>query len=379
LLRSIVGAAALLVSIACLSASAAEPGRQTGESVFKGHRLTTYIDDAVRRATVELDDREILAKEGVAEIGKISTVDLVTSFIYYLHVKTTAGCGSYVIVRVLLTADPGKSEVLSDFGACNDKLSTEIEHREGWAAWYAVVFRDDRATAQVALIRDDKLTTQEVKASPCLFVAGAHIDCFEAILSEAAGSGDLGLPTGSGTFADKKVETFLNRSTGKATLQINGRVFRTFDNATAFYLSSVDGADQFGLFAFFLKPRTGCSTRPIVYFAGPTSEPEVILDFAPCTDRMARLTRRKGNAVEWSGIAFHLGEPRGYIASVADHKVSTRSTLVPACMLDADKSKTESCVVEALGGPAPSRPPQLRVIPAPNPRSSPKAPRTLGI
>src|SRR3954468_765693 len=89
----------------------------------------------------------------------------------------------------------------------------------------------------------------------------------------------LGLP-------HQKIVTFLNLSTGNATLQLNGRVFRTFDNATDFYLANVNGEDQFGLFIFYLKQATGCSMRPLIFFAGKASEPEVITDFAPCTDEM---------------------------------------------------------------------------------------------
>jgi hypothetical protein len=381
LIRAIVGVAAGLASVACcLSATAAEPEKQADESVFKGHRLAAFIDEQTHRATIKLDDRPITVRDGVAEIGKITSVDLVTSFLYYLHLKTTAGCGSYLIVRVALVADPGKSEVLSDFGACNDQLTARLERRQGWAAWYAIAFRDDRATAKVAFIADDKLTTREAKAPPCLFMPAAQQgDCIPSLVAEAAGSGERGLPTGAGAFADQKIATFLNHSTGKATLELNSRAFRTFDNAKEFYLVSVDGEDQFGLFAFFLKPGTGCSTRPLVFFAGGASEPEVITDFAPCTDKMVRQTRKKGNSIAWSAVAFHVGEPRGYNASVIDHKLSTRTTQLPPCMMEEDKAKVASCVLQALGGgPSSSQPPQLRVIPAPPPRASPK-PRTLGI
>jgi hypothetical protein len=284
----------------------------------------------------------------------------------------------FTFVHVYLVADPGKSEVLTDFGACNDQLVMQSEQRQGWAAWYAVAYRDDSATAQVAFIRDEKFTIKQVKAPPCLFVSGAQAACIPSLLAEATGSGELGLPTGTGAFADQKIATFLNRSTGKATLELNGRVIRTFDNAKEFYLATVEGEDQFGLFVLFLRQGTGCSTRPLVFFAGRASEPEIMMDYAPCGDRMLRLTRKKGTAVEWSGVAFHLGEPRGYIASVIDHKLSTRTILLPACMMEADKANTESCVRQALGWPAPSQP-QLRVIPAPPPPGLPKTPRTLGI
>src|SRR6185295_8530506 len=222
------------------------------------------------------------------------------------------------------------------------------------------------------------------KARPCLFTTTSKKDeCHQAMIAEAIGSGNLGLPTGAGTFADQKIVTFLNRSTGKATLQLNGRVFRTFDNAKDFYLANVNGDGQFGLFIFFLKQATGCSMRPLIFFAGPASQPEVITDFAPCTDEMVRQTRKKkDNTIEsWSGIAFHPGERLGYTVSVTDNKLSMGTTTLTACILDTDKARISRCALDALGAPPPSpQPPQIQVIPTPPPsRASPPPPRTLGI
>ncbi len=369
----------LAVSLAAPPATAAVSEKPAGESVFKGHRLTTFLDEATRRARIELDGREVAAKDGVAELGKPNSFDLISSFLYVIRVKTTANCASFFIVRVAVEIDPGKSEVLSDFGACNHMLTIQTTHRQGWAAWSAVAYRDDLATAHLAFIQDEKLVTHEVKALPCLFVAAAQADCVQGLIADAAGYGELGVPTGAGAFADHKVRTFLNRSSGKATIELNGRVFRTFDDVKEFYLAAVDGEDQFGLFSFFLKKDKECATRPLLFFPTRTSAPEVVMDFGKCSDQMTRLTRKKVNAIEWSGIAYHQGDPQGYIASVIDHKLSTRSVLLPGCMLEADKAKTQNCVLQALGEQAPSQPPQLRVIPPPAPRTGPKPPRTLGI
>ena len=382
--RAIIGAAVVLVSIMCLAANAEEPRKPVGDSFYKGHRLTTFLDEATRRASIRLDGREIVAKADVAEIGKITTAELATSFLYYLHIKTVAGCGSYVFVQVSLLADAGKNEVLSDFGACNDRLTLALQRRPTWTTWYAIAYRDDRATARVAFSKDERLSTRDVKARPCLFATTSKEECHQAMIAEAIGSGNLGLPTGAGAFADQKIVTFLNLSTGKATLQLNGRVFRTFDNAKDFYLANVNGEDQFGLFVFFLKQATGCSTRPLIFFAGQASQPEVITDFAPCTDEMVRQTRKnKDNTVQsWSGIAFHPGERLGYTVSVTDNKLSMGTTTLPACIMDTDKARISRCALDALGAPPPSpQPPQIQVIPTPPPpsRASPPAPRTLGI
>jgi hypothetical protein len=192
-IRTLLGAAVALVSVACLSATAAESGKPTSEAVFKGHRLATFIDEQTHRATIEFDDRQVAVKESVATFGKITPVDLGASFLYFLHVKTIAGCGSYMVVRVFQVASPGKSEIISDFGACNSKLTTQVERRQGWTTWYAIAYRDDLATAQVALVHDDKLTTQEVKAPPCLFMPAAAADCISTLVAEASGSGELGV------------------------------------------------------------------------------------------------------------------------------------------------------------------------------------------
>jgi hypothetical protein len=204
------------------------------------------------------------------------------------------------------------------------------------------------------------------------------------MIAEAIGSGNLGLPTGAGAFAGQKIVTFLNLSTGKATLQLNGRVFRTFDNAKDFNLANVNGEDQFGLFVFFLKQATGCTMRPLIFYAGQASQPEVITDFAPCTDEMVRQTvKKKDNTIQWSGIAFHPGERLGYTVSVTDNKLSMSTITLPACIIDTDKARISRCALDALGAPPPStQPPQIRVIPTPPPppsRASPPTPRTLGI
>ena len=379
--RAIIGAAVALVSIMCLAANAEEPRKPNGDSFYKGHRLTTFLDAATRRASIRLDGREIVAKADVAEIGKITTAELANSFLYYLYIKTVAGCGSYVFVQVSLLADAGKNEVLSDFGACNDRLNFSVQRRPTWTTWYAIAYRDDRATARVAFSKDERLSTRDVKARPCLFATTSKEECHQAMIAEAIGSGNLGLPTGAGAFSDQKIVTFLNLSTGKATLQLNGRVFRTFDNAKDFYLANVNGEDQFGLFVFFLKQATGCSMRPLIFFAGQASQPEVITDFAPCTDQMARQTLKKDNTIQWSGIAFHPGERLGYTVSVIDKKLSMSTITLPACIMDTDKARIGRCALDALGAPPPSpQPPQIRVIPTPPPsRASPPPPRTLGI
>jgi hypothetical protein len=383
--RAIIGAAVVLVSIMCLAANAEEPRKPNGDSFYKGHRLTTFLDEATRRASIRLDGREIVAKADVAQIGQITTAELATSILFYLHMKTVAGCGSYVFVQVSLLADAGKNEVLSDFGACNDRLTLALQRRPTWTTWYAIAFRDDRATARVAFGKDERLSTRDVRARPCLFTTTSKKEeCHQAMIAEAIGSGNLGLPTGAGAFADQKIVTFLNLSTGKATLQLNGRVFRTFDNAKDFYLASVNGENQFGLFVFFLKQATGCSMRPLIFFAGQASQPEVITDFAPCTDEMARQTRKnKDNTIQsWSGIAFHPGERLGYTVSVTDNKLSMGTMTLPACIMDTDRARISRCALDALGAPPPSpQPPQIQVIPRPPPpsRASPPTPRTLGI
>jgi hypothetical protein len=382
MVRATAAAVVALASVMCLTATAAEPRKPGSESFYKGHRLTTFLNDATGRATVQLDGREILAKDGIADIGRITTVELATSFLYYLHLKTAAGCGSYVFVQVSLLAEGGKNEVLSNFGACNDRLTLAVQRRPTWTTWYAIAYRDDRATARVAFSKDERLATRDVKARPCLYGTTSKEECHQAMIAEAIGTGNLGLPTGTGAFADQKIVTFLNLSTGKATLQLNGRVFRTFDNAKDFYLANVNGDDQFGLFVFFLKQARGCSTRPLIFFAGRASEPEVVTDFAPCTDQMVRQTRKKENTIQWSGIAFHPGDRLGYMASVTDNKLSTSTITLPDCIMETDKARISICAMGALGAPAsPTQPPQIQVIPKPPPpsRPPPTMPGTLGI
>ncbi|MFH0299273.1 hypothetical protein AAFX91_18985 [Bradyrhizobium sp. 31Argb] len=106
--------------------------------------------------------------------------------------------------------------------------------RKGWALWAAVAYRNDRPTARIAYVIANKLESQEIKAPSCLFTRVDQLNCLQSLVAEAFGSGELGLPTGSGSAADHKVETFHNKQTGKATLKLDNRVFRTFDNAKGF-------------------------------------------------------------------------------------------------------------------------------------------------
>ena len=52
---AIVGAAVVLVSIMCLAANAEEFRKPVGNSFYKGHRLTTFLDETTRRASIRLD------------------------------------------------------------------------------------------------------------------------------------------------------------------------------------------------------------------------------------------------------------------------------------------------------------------------------------
>jgi hypothetical protein len=76
--RAIIGAAVVLVSIISLAANAEEPRKPDGDSFYKGHRLTTFLDESTRRASIRLDGREIVAKADVAQIGQITTAELAT-------------------------------------------------------------------------------------------------------------------------------------------------------------------------------------------------------------------------------------------------------------------------------------------------------------
>lgn len=371
--------AAMVAMTANRTATAEDLRRQTGESFLKGHRLVTFINEMTHQATIELDGVQILAKDDVAEIGKLKVYDLETAVLYAAVVKTRKGCVSSTFVHAPLTGDTARSQTLSDFGACGDLMTIELSKRKGWALFAAIAYRNDRATAQVAFTADNKLTLKEIKARPCMFVITDRI-CMSTVLAEAMGSGELGLLTGSGSFGDRKVESFFNRATDKATIRLDGRIYRSFDNAKEFYLAQAEGTNDVKIFVFYLKPATGCQTRPLLLFTEPKGEPSLTMDFAPCTDHLAGVTRTKGNAIQWFGIAFRLGEAKGHIVSVIDRKLSTRISILPVCMMTANTMNENSCLLEALGQAPPmaAEPPKLRIVPGPPPPGR-KPPSTLGI
>jgi hypothetical protein len=375
-------AAIVLCCALAAPARAEEVWKQTAEGVFKGHRLTTSIEETSHRGLIKLDDRQIATTDAVSEIGKIRISDAETSVLFSVYSKSAQGdCGSYTLVSVPLATGDRKNEALANFGACNSKLTITVDRRRGWGVWYAIAYRDDRATASVALIRDAALAMHEVQAPPCLFQSPLPGDCLWQIEAEASGSVERGVLTGDGAFADHRIETYLNRSSGKATLELDHRALRTFDNAKEFFLDSVNGDNEFGLFAFWLKPNgEECPTRPLVFFPQRASEPQIITDFAPCADRMLRTVRRSKASVDWLGIAYKLGDPHGFIVSVIDHRLSTRPAQLPPCLVTAEGAKSADCLRQVLA-PTPRGMPPPRVAPVPPPAApalKPK-PNTIGI
>lgn len=362
-------------------AQAVEAWKQTAEAVFKGHRLTTFIDETSRRGRIKLDDRDIATTDGVSEIGKIRVSDAETSVLFAVYSKAVKGdCGSYALVSVPLGAGKRKSEHLADFGACNAKLTVTVNRRRGWGAWYAIAYRDDRATADVALIRDAALVRQEVKAPPCLFQSPLPADCLWQIEAEAAGSVERGVLTGDGVFGEHRIETYHNRNSGKATIELDHRALRTFDNAKEFFLNSVNGGAEFGLFTFWLKPNgEDCPTRPLVFFPQRGSEPQIITDFAPCADRMLRTIRKSKTSTDWIGIAYKLGDPRGFVVTVIERKLSTRPAQLPPCLVTAEGAKSADCLRQLFAPASRPTPPRTAPVPPPSgPALKPK-PNTIGI
>ena len=376
------------VIVLCLAigtpAKAADTWKQTAEGVFKGHRLTTFIEETSRRGLIKLDDRDIATTDAVSEIGKIRISDAETAVLFSVYSKTLKGdCGSYALVSVPLAAGERKSDVVANFGGCNSKLTVTVNRRRGWGAWYAIAYRDDQASATVALMRDAALVQQEVKAPPCLFQSPLPNDCLWQIEAEAAGSAERGVLTGDGAFAGHRIETYHNRRSGKATLELDHRTLRTFDNAKEFYLDSVNGDNEFGLFAFWLKPNgEDCPTRPLVFFAQRGSEPQIITDFAPCTERLLRTVRRGKTSVDWIGIAFKVGDLRGFVVTVIDHKLSTRAAQLPGCLVTAEGAKSADCLRQMLAPSTRAEPPRMAPAQPPTPPTPPALkpkPNTIGI
>jgi len=343
-------AALLLLLASGLSAHTAESWKQTAETVYKGHRLAAFLDEASRRGMLKLDDREIARTEAVSEIGKITVVDVESTILFSVQAKRIeGGCGTFVLVSVP-AAESQKGDVLADFGACNSKLNIMVKRRKGWGAWYAIAFRDDLATAKLALMRSAVIRVADVKAPPCLFANPVANECTERLVAAAYGSEERGLLTGEGAFGEAHLESYLNRLSGKATIEFNGRALNSFNSASEFYLDSVKGGDEFGLFSFWLKPVQGCSTRPLVFVPTRGSEPQVVADFAPCADQMLpiALKSKSKTTTDWILIAYRVGDSHGFIATVVDRKLTTRPAELPACLVAAPGVKSAECVRQML-------------------------------
>jgi len=372
-MRAILLTTLLLLASAASPAGAADAWRQTGETVYKGHRLTTLIDDAGHRGKLKLDDREIALPSPVSEVGKITLADAQSTILFAIAIRLVAGnCGSFVLVSVPAT-ETGKGDTLFDFGPCNGRLNLTLRRVRTWAAWYAIGFRDDLAAAKVAMMRNAAMSVHDVTAPPCLFADKVPTGCVEPLIAAAYGSQERGLLTGEASFGERRIETFFNRASGKATILLDGKTVRTFDGAADFNIDQVNAGES-GMFALWLKPAAqGCSVRPLVFLPDRTSEPQVIADFAPCTDRLlGAATSNKPS--EWTGIAFRLGDTRGFVASVADHKLTTRTAELPACLVTRDGAKSPDCLRQLVPGGAPpsGTAPKPRIAPTPaKPRTIP--------
>lgn len=75
-------------------------------------------------------------------------------------------------------------------------------------------------------------------------------------------------------------------------------------------------------------------------------------------------------------IAFGKLAARGYVASVTDGKLATRTIILPPCFMEPDGPKSPACVAEALAGPAAGKTPQVRTVPVPRPAAP--APKESG-
>jgi hypothetical protein len=187
--------------------------------------------------------------------------------------------------------------------------------------------------------------------------------------------------TGEGNFAGLKLETFVNRSTGKSTIELNKETFRTYTETKDMYLESVNGNGDFGLFTFFLRPSGDkCVARELLFVSQPGAKPQTVENFAPCMTNMVRMSASTPKGSVWFAIAFKPGNSRAYSVSVVDRKLTVRELLLPACFI-ATENPTNECFRQALDQKPTPTPPKVTPTPSPPPPKLPPPPsqRTIGI
>jgi hypothetical protein len=59
---------------------------------------------------------------------------------------------------------------------------------------------------------------------------------------------------------------------------------------------------------------------------------------------MVRATRKSGKAIDVFSVAFHRGDPIGFMASVIDGRLATSKMPLPLCFMDEQGMKSEECV-----------------------------------
>jgi hypothetical protein len=369
---AIVSAAALFA----ISAAAADTVKQTSESILKGYRLTTSIDQQNKRAQIELNGTRLAQIDDAIDIGQVRTIDAMVAILFSIEVKTSAGCGTHYLVSAPVGSSK-TAQLVSDFGTCNSRMVARVEKQTSWGAWYAVAYRNDEMTAQVAYLRAGAVAVAEVQTRPCLFAYPMPRDCIPSVAIDAIGTPERGLPSGHAEVAGHKIETFLNSASGKATLELDDKPLRTFDSAADFFIAATAAEKEFGVLGLWLKPRgDGCKQAIAIVFSNPTAAPQIVPNFAPCTEKIVHILSKQKIGFVWLALAFAPGKSTGYLAKVVNGKFDVKTVSLPSCFTSATTEPTAECRAKLLGRGS-GKSPQVRRAP---PRSSPDPKvRTLGI
>lgn len=359
----------------------------TEEATYKGQRLRALVDSATSTLKIELNGKIIGSVSDVGQAKKPNFMSGTKLTLVTIWTNTPRrDCSSYVLVAIP-TAENGRAEVKSGFGACNSMLVVTTSKLASWEHWSLLAYRDDNPKVAVAVPKDGKLAIAASDAKPCLFARPREPSCIEAYVAAAHGSVARGVPSGDEQAGNHRLTTFHNSASGAGTLILNGRTFKTFSNIKVLYaepsLALKDGA----IFSVFVRPANdACPYRMILRMPPTGDQPQILDRVGACRSKSLVQTHRlKDNTVaRWIKLMWGDNDRRVDIAYWNGDELKQVSIAADACL--PAPSLTAACIDRLLPAElkAPLGQPGRGVSPpaekSPNgPPPSPKRPPASGL
>jgi hypothetical protein len=258
-------------------------------------------------------------------------------------------------------------------------MSANTQTKRGnWEQWSVLVYREDSPKVTVAVPKDGKLVIVDDDAKPCLFVdQAADASCVEGYVAAALGSAERGVPSGDEQAGGQDLATFHNRANGTGTIELNGRVFKTFTDVKVLYAEPSIALKDGAVFSVFIQPASDtCAYRVLLRVTVIGDEPQFLDRVGVCrTKGVVRTGRLKDNTVaRWIKVMWRDEDPRIDIAYWTGDEIVLTSTMADSCFFSPNvASECIDRVLPAELKDPPSRPALGGAMPPPKRSNSSSA------